>query len=115
MTSPKHIRIPDLSCGNDLPLVVIAGPCQLETLDHALMIGERMAEACRRAGAGFVFKASYDKANRSAISSYRGLGVKEGCRILAERCVRGIVANRERARRLLDESLAEIKNGVGKA
>ena len=47
------------------PLVVIAGPCQLETLDHALMIGERMAEACRRAGAGFVFKASYDKANRT--------------------------------------------------
>ena len=83
MTSPKHIRIRDMSCGNDLPLVVIAGPCQLETLDHALMIGERMAEACRRAGAGFVFKASYDKANRTSLSGRRGVGIDEGLEILA--------------------------------
>ena len=83
MTPSKHIRIRDLSCGNDLPLVVIAGPCQLETLDHALMIGERMAEACRRAGAGFVFKASYDKANRTSLSGRRGVGIDEGLEILA--------------------------------
>lgn len=83
MTPPKHIRIRDLSCGNDLPLVVIAGPCQLETLDHALMIGERMAEACSRAGAGYVFKASYDKANRTSLSGRRGVGIEEGLQILA--------------------------------
>ena len=83
MTPPKHIRIRDLSCGNDLPLVVIAGPCQLETLDHALMIGERMAEVCARAGAGYVFKASYDKANRTSLSGRRGVGIDEGLEILA--------------------------------
>lgn len=83
MTPPKHIRIRDLSCGNDLPLVVIAGPCQLETLDHALMIGERMAAACAKAGAGFVFKASYDKANRTSLSGRRGVGIDEGLEMLA--------------------------------
>ncbi|GHG36113.1 3-deoxy-8-phosphooctulonate synthase [Paracoccus aerius] len=83
MTQAKHIRIRDITCGNDLPLVVIAGPCQLETLDHALMIGERMAEACAKAGAGFVFKASYDKANRTSLSGRRGVGIDEGLQILA--------------------------------
>ncbi|WP_295049528.1 3-deoxy-8-phosphooctulonate synthase [uncultured Paracoccus sp.] len=83
MTEAKHIRIRDLSCGNDLPLVVIAGPCQLETLDHALMIGDRMAAACAAAGAGFVFKASYDKANRTSLSGRRGVGIDEGLEILA--------------------------------
>lgn len=83
MTPPKHIRIRDLSCGNDLPLVVIAGPCQLETLDHALMIGEWMAEACAKAGAGFVFKASYDKANRTSLKGRRGIGIEEGLQILS--------------------------------
>ena len=83
MTQAKHIRIRDITCGNDLPLVVIAGPCQLETLDHALMIGERMAEACAKADAGFVFKASYDKANRTSLSGRRGVGIDEGLQILA--------------------------------
>lgn len=83
MTDPKHIRIRDLTCGNDLPLVVIAGPCQLETLDHALMIGERMADTCARAGAGYVFKASYDKANRTSLSGRRGVGIDDGLQILA--------------------------------
>ncbi|SNR43652.1 3-deoxy-8-phosphooctulonate synthase [Paracoccus sediminis] len=83
MNPAKHIHIRDLSCGNDLPLVVIAGPCQLETLDHALMVGERMADACARAGAGFVFKASYDKANRTSLQGRRGIGIEEGLDILA--------------------------------
>ncbi|NKX43106.1 3-deoxy-8-phosphooctulonate synthase [Roseicyclus persicicus] len=69
--------------GNDTPLTVIAGPCQLEGLDHALMIARAMADACARAGAGFVFKASYDKANRTSLSGKRGLGMDEGLRILA--------------------------------
>jgi 2-dehydro-3-deoxyphosphooctonate aldolase (KDO 8-P synthase) len=69
--------------GNDSPLTVIAGPCQLESLDHALMIARAMADACARAGAGYVFKASYDKANRTSLSGKRGLGMAEGLRILA--------------------------------
>ncbi len=83
MTRPRHIRIGNLTCGNDLPLTVIAGPCQLETLDHALMIAETMAEACAKAGAGYVFKASYDKANRTSLTGRRGLGIDEGLHILA--------------------------------
>ena len=69
--------------GNDLPLVVIAGPCQLETLDHALSIAEPLARACADAGAGFVFKASYDKANRTSLSGRRGIGIDEGLAMLA--------------------------------
>lgn len=71
-----------VSCGNDLPLTVIAGPCQLQTLDHALMIAEVMAKACATAGAGYVFKASYDKANRTSLSGRRGIGMDEGLRML---------------------------------
>ena len=82
MTNHRHIRIGAVTCGNDLPLTVIAGPCQLESLDHALMIAETMAEACAKAGAGYVFKASYDKANRTSLAGRRGLGIDEGLRIL---------------------------------
>ena len=78
----KTVSIGALTLGNDLPLVVIAGPCQLESLDHAQMIAGGMAEACASSGAGFIFKASYDKANRSALSGRRGLGMDQGLRIL---------------------------------
>jgi 2-dehydro-3-deoxyphosphooctonate aldolase (KDO 8-P synthase) len=70
--------------GNDSPLTVIAGPCQLEGRDHALMIARTMAEACAAAGSQFVFKASYDKANRTSLSGKRGLGMDEGLAILAD-------------------------------
>lgn len=83
MTEQRHIRIGEVACGNDLPLTVIAGPCQLETLDHALMIAETMAEACAKAGASYVFKASYDKANRTSLKGRRGVGIEEGLEMLA--------------------------------
>lgn len=83
MTDHKHVRIGGLDCGNDLPLTIIAGPCQLETLDHALMIASTMARACADAGAKFVFKASYDKANRTSLSGRRGVGIDEGLQMLA--------------------------------
>ncbi|TBN43912.1 3-deoxy-8-phosphooctulonate synthase [Paracoccus subflavus] len=83
MTPPKHVPIGPLICGNDLPLTVIAGPCQLQTLDHALMIAERMAGFCENAGAGFIFKASYDKANRTSLAGRRGVGMDEGLSILS--------------------------------
>jgi 2-dehydro-3-deoxyphosphooctonate aldolase (KDO 8-P synthase) len=73
-----------LAMGNDRPLTVIAGPCQLESRDHALMIARAMAEACDKAGAGFVFKGSYDKANRTSLSGKRGLGMDEGLQVLAD-------------------------------
>ncbi|CAM3202850.1 2-dehydro-3-deoxyphosphooctonate aldolase (KDO 8-P synthase) [Paracoccus aminovorans] len=80
----NHVQIGNVTFGNDLPLVLIAGPCQLETLDHAMMIAETMAEACNRAGAGYVFKASYDKANRTSLKGRRGIGIDEGLRMLDE-------------------------------
>ena len=70
--------------GNDNPLALIAGPCQLETLDHALMIAGQLAEACKASGAGFVFKASFDKANRTSLGGKRGVGIDEGLAMLAE-------------------------------
>ncbi|HRO14914.1 MAG TPA: 3-deoxy-8-phosphooctulonate synthase [Paracoccus sp. (in: a-proteobacteria)] len=79
----RHVAAGPVTFGNDLPLVVIAGPCQLETLDHALSIAEPLADACRAAGAGFVFKASYDKANRTSLSGRRGVGIDEGLAMLA--------------------------------
>ena len=78
----KVVSFGGLAIGNDLPLVVIAGPCQIESLDHAQMIAGKMAEACAASGAGFIFKASYDKANRSALSGRRGPGLRDGLRIL---------------------------------
>ena len=70
--------------GNDLPLVVIAGPCQLEGLEHGLAIATAMAEACAEAGLGYVFKASYDKANRTSLGGRRGPGMEAGLEMLAE-------------------------------
>jgi 2-dehydro-3-deoxyphosphooctonate aldolase (KDO 8-P synthase) len=78
----KDVSIGGLTVGNDRPLLVIAGPCQLESLDHAQMIAGRMAETCRLAGAQFVFKASYDKANRTSLSARRGMGMEAGLKVL---------------------------------
>ena len=64
--------------GNDAPLSLIAGPCVIESEEHVL----RVAQAIRKAVGAFVFKASFDKANRSSVRSYRGPGVREGIRIL---------------------------------
>ncbi|WP_170454435.1 3-deoxy-8-phosphooctulonate synthase [Ruegeria arenilitoris] len=78
----KHVRIANVTVGNDLPLTIIAGPCQLETADHAQMIAGRMKEACEAAGAQYVFKASYDKANRTSLSGKRGMGIEAGLKVL---------------------------------
>ncbi|WP_170423000.1 3-deoxy-8-phosphooctulonate synthase [Ruegeria arenilitoris] len=78
----KHVKISDLTVGNDLPLTIIAGPCQLETADHAQMIAGAMKEACDAAGAQYVFKASYDKANRTSLSGKRGMGIDAGLKVL---------------------------------
>ncbi len=76
------VDIGDLMVSNDLPLLVIAGPCQLEGIDHAQMIAGQMAEICAAHGAQFVFKGSYDKANRTSLSGKRGLGMDEGLKVM---------------------------------
>jgi 2-dehydro-3-deoxyphosphooctonate aldolase (KDO 8-P synthase) len=80
----KSIPLADGIIGNDHPLTVIAGPCQLESLDHAMMIARQMSDICAENGAGFVFKASYDKANRTSLTGKRGVGMQRGLDILAE-------------------------------
>ena len=77
-----QVTVGDLCIGNDRPLTVIAGPCQLESADHAQMIAGKMKEACDAAGAQYVFKASYDKANRTSLKGIRGLGIDEGLKVL---------------------------------
>ncbi len=80
----KHVQIAGLTIGNDRPLTIIAGPCQLESADHAQMIAGTMKAACDAAGAQYVFKASFDKANRTSLSGKRGLGIDRGLRILSD-------------------------------
>ena len=79
-----QVSVADLTIGNDCPLTVIAGPCQLESADHAQMIAGRMKEACDAAGAQYVFKASYDKANRTSLGGKRGMGIDAGLKVLSD-------------------------------
>lgn len=82
MTAPKTVTVGDIAISATDPFALITGPCQLESLDHARMMAERIAQACEPTGTKFIFKASYDKANRSSIATQRGLGIDEGLRIL---------------------------------
>ncbi|WP_425039003.1 3-deoxy-8-phosphooctulonate synthase [Primorskyibacter sp. S187A] len=84
MTQTKTVDVADVSFAQDKALSLITGPCQLESLDHARMMAERIAEACAPTETSFVFKASYDKANRSSVKTERGLGMEEGLSILSK-------------------------------
>jgi 2-dehydro-3-deoxyphosphooctonate aldolase (KDO 8-P synthase) len=75
---------PDAAAGPGLPLLVIAGPCVLESRDLALEVALRLKEITARLGMGYVFKASFDKANRTSLSSFRGPGLEKGLAVLAE-------------------------------
>lgn len=82
MIEPITITVGDIEIGGNNPISLITGPCQLESLDHARMMTEKIAEACAPSGTKFIFKASYDKANRSSINTQRGLGMEKGLEIL---------------------------------
>lgn len=77
------VRVGDIAIANHLPFVLFSGPCQIEGRDHALRTAEAIAGHARAADVPLVFKASYDKANRTSGSSTRGVGRDEGLRILA--------------------------------
>ncbi len=81
--TPVTVRIGDIEIANGAPFAVIAGPCQIESLDHALFTAEAIATACAAAGRRFIYKSSYDKANRSSHETARGVGMDEGLAILA--------------------------------
>jgi len=78
------VTINNVSIGQGLPLVFIAGPCVIESYEGCMRLAEKLKTLFRAKGAPFIFKASYDKANRTSIKSYRGPGKDEGLKILAE-------------------------------
>jgi 2-dehydro-3-deoxyphosphooctonate aldolase (KDO 8-P synthase) len=80
---PRKIALGALQIGGGLPLVVIAGPCVIESKDSALRHGAALRAASDRVGVPYIFKASYDKANRSSLHSFRGPGLENGLEILA--------------------------------
>src|SRR5437773_7390555 len=81
--STKRISIGNLQIGGDLPVVVIAGPCVIESKESALGHATALKEKADRVGVPYIFKSSYDKANRSSLNSFRGPGLEEGLEILA--------------------------------
>ncbi len=78
------VSVGELTFGNELPIVLVSGPCQIESRDHALRMAEALAGMARAAGMPFVFKSSFDKANRTSVTGRRGVGIDEGLRVLAE-------------------------------
>lgn len=89
MTTQKHVKVggngvAEVTFGNDLPLVLIGGPCALENREHAMDMSEKLCELADKLGYGFVYKTSFDKANRTSGNSYRGVGMEKGLEIMAE-------------------------------
>jgi 2-dehydro-3-deoxyphosphooctonate aldolase (KDO 8-P synthase) len=82
VTRTRAVRIGAVTIGGGAPLALIGGPCAIENEKHALMVAERLQRMTGDAGVPFIYKSSYDKANRSSIHSYRGPGLAEGLRIL---------------------------------
>jgi 2-dehydro-3-deoxyphosphooctonate aldolase (KDO 8-P synthase) len=80
----KRLSIGEFQIGGDLPIAVIAGPCVIESKESALQHATALKEKADRVGVPYIFKSSYDKANRSSVGSFRGPGLKKGLEILAE-------------------------------
>lgn len=75
MSAIRHIKINNITIGNDLPFVLIAGPCQVESRDHTMFMAEALIKITEKLKIPFIYKSSYDKANRTSISGKRGLGL----------------------------------------
>jgi 2-dehydro-3-deoxyphosphooctonate aldolase (KDO 8-P synthase) len=84
MDAARTFSVGKIKFGAGAPLFLIAGPCVIESEGHAMMMAEKLAAVASELGVPYIFKASYDKANRSSVSSYRGPGLKNGLKILAK-------------------------------
>lgn len=84
VSAGRTVSVGAVDFANDRPFVLVSGPCQIESRDHALTMAGRLAAMARAAGVPFVFKSSFDKANRTSVSGRRGIGIDEGLAILAE-------------------------------
>ena len=80
----KVVEVGKVKLGNKQPLALIAGPCQIESREHAIFIAGSMVEITQKLGIPYIFKASFDKANRTSLNSARGVGLEEGMRTFAE-------------------------------
>jgi 2-dehydro-3-deoxyphosphooctonate aldolase (KDO 8-P synthase) len=80
----KNIEVGTYQISNDQPLILIAGPCALESRDHALFMSEKLKEICEKLGVDLVYKTSFDKANRTSLSGERGLGLSQALPIFNE-------------------------------
>ena len=83
MPDTRRVAAGTVVLGSGAPLALIAGPCVIESPDHAAMIAESLVKITSRCGLPFIFKASYDKANRTSLKSFRGPGLQEGLAVLA--------------------------------
>ena len=79
-----EVTINNITIGNSRPLVIVAGPCVIETEDITFHAAGKLKQVCRDAGLPLIFKSSFDKANRTSISSYRGPGIEKGLKILSD-------------------------------
>jgi 2-dehydro-3-deoxyphosphooctonate aldolase (KDO 8-P synthase) len=84
MTQARHITIGSLTLGNDLPFVLISGPCQMESREHALETARALKDICDKEGVGLIYKTSFDKANRTSVGSQRGVGLEAALPVFAE-------------------------------
>lgn len=84
MSQPKHITTHNVTFGNDLPLTLIAGPCQMESRAHALEMASALKEITAKLGMGLVYKSSFDKANRTSLKGKRGIGLENALPVFAE-------------------------------
>ena len=82
--APRTVRVGTIEIANDRPFTLIAGPCQIESRDHAMEVAVALKEMTAKAGVPFVFKSSYDKANRTSLSNARGVGMAAGLATLAD-------------------------------
>ena len=80
----KQIKLQDFEIGNDLPFALLAGPCALESRDHALRMSAALKDIADRLDINLVYKSSFDKANRTSVSGKRGMGLEEALRIFEE-------------------------------
>jgi len=81
---PHHVKIGPITAGNDLPFVLIAGPCAMESRDHAMEVAGALKEMCAKLGVPLIYKTSFDKANRTSVKGGRGMGLKESLPVFAE-------------------------------
>ena len=84
MTSQNIVTVGSVRFGNHLPFSLIAGPCQLESRDHAFMVAGTLKELCVRIGIGLVYKSSFDKANRTSLKGKRGMGLEKSLAVFAD-------------------------------